>query len=90
VAERLPKALIHRNVPGEGVHDLLVALDAAWQRASPLAVYGPVQRFLATAEAVRAAGWPVQGGRRRWRLGELTVDWSSVAPGLRQDLRPGR
>ena len=25
-AERLPKALIHRNVPGEGVHALLVAL----------------------------------------------------------------
>ena len=41
VAERLPKALIHRNVPGERVHDLLGALDAAWQRAAPLSVYGP-------------------------------------------------
>ena len=27
VAERLPKALIHRNVPGEGVHRLLTDLD---------------------------------------------------------------
>jgi hypothetical protein len=80
VAERLPKALIHRNVPGERVHDLLTALDAAWQRASPFAVYGAVQRFLATAEALRDAGWPVQGDRRRWRLGELTVDWAAVAP----------
>ncbi|MEI5584515.1 class I SAM-dependent methyltransferase, partial [Agromyces sp. CCNWLW208] len=31
VAERLPKALIHRNVPGERVHDLLTALDRAWR-----------------------------------------------------------
>ena len=35
VAERLPKVLIHRNVPGEGVHDLLRAADAAWARAAP-------------------------------------------------------
>lgn len=27
LAERLPKALIHRNVPGERVHALLVAAD---------------------------------------------------------------
>jgi hypothetical protein len=81
VAERLPKALIHRNVPGERVHALLGALDTAWQRASPLAVYGPVQRFVAAVEALRSAGWPVQGDRRRWRLGELTVGWAAVAPG---------
>jgi hypothetical protein len=29
---------------------------------------------------MRAAGWPVRGNRSRWRLGELTVDWESVAP----------
>lgn len=39
-AERLPKVLIHRNVPGE----------------------------------------PVLDGPSRWRLGELTLDWSAVAP----------
>lgn len=80
VAERLPKALIHRNVPGERVHDLLHALDAAWAVASPLAPFGAVQRFQATAARLRADGWPVQGGARRWRLGELTVDWAAVAP----------
>lgn len=79
VAERLPKALIHRNVPGEAIHAFLTALDGAWQRAAPLAVYGPVQRFAATASALRDAGWPVRGGRRRWALGELTVDWAAVA-----------
>ncbi|HEY0373941.1 MAG TPA: class I SAM-dependent methyltransferase [Amnibacterium sp.] len=80
VAERLPKALIHRNVPGERVHDLLRALDDGWTRASPLSVYGPVQRFVATVEALRDAGRPIEGGPKRWRLGELTVPWSSVAP----------
>ena len=33
VAERLPKALIHRNVPGEGVHALLAEADRAWLAA---------------------------------------------------------
>lgn len=80
VAERLPKALIHRNVAGEPVHDFLAELDHEWARASPLSVYGPVQRWLATVEGMRAAGWPVRGSRARWRLGELTVDWSAVAP----------
>ncbi|HEV7623703.1 MAG TPA: class I SAM-dependent methyltransferase [Amnibacterium sp.] len=81
VAERLPKALIHRNVPDERIHDLLQALDAGWARASPLSVYGPVQRFVATVESLRASGRPVEGGPKRWRLGELSVPWSSVAPG---------
>jgi hypothetical protein len=79
VAERLPKVLIHRNVPGEPVHAFLTALDDAWRRAAPLAVYGPVQRFTASVTALRDAGWPVRGGRRRWALGELTVDWAAVA-----------
>jgi SAM-dependent methyltransferase len=81
VAERLPKALIHRNVPGEGVHDLMVALDAAWARQAPLGGYGARQRFVACAQELREQGWPVLHGRSRWRLGELTVDWSAVAPG---------
>ncbi|MRG61036.1 class I SAM-dependent methyltransferase [Agromyces sp. CFH 90414] len=80
VAERLPKALIHRNVPGERVHDLLVALDRAWRVHAPLSVYGPSQRFIRTAQSLRAEGWPVRDGVRRWRLGELTLDWAAVAP----------
>ncbi|WP_205859360.1 class I SAM-dependent methyltransferase [Phycicoccus flavus] len=81
VAERLPKALIHRNVPGEGVHALLTALDDAFARQSALASFGMRQRFVAAVRAVRDAGWPVLGGPSRWRLGELTVAWDAVAPG---------
>jgi hypothetical protein len=80
VAERLPKALIHRNVPGEPIHAYLVALDAAWQRAAPHASYGVRQRWLAMCAAVRDDGWPVLDGPRRWRLGELSVAWSGVMP----------
>ena len=80
VAERLPKSLIHRNVPGEGVHALLRELDAQWARHAPLATFSPRQRFIAAVRGLREAGWPVQGGVARWRLGELTVDWAAVAP----------
>lgn len=80
VAERLPKALIHRNVPGERIHDYLNDLDRFWQVNAPLSVYAPSQRWIATAEAMRAAGWPIDGTRARWRLGELSVKWSAVAP----------
>ena len=80
VAERLPKALIHRNVPGERIHALLVDLDREWDRAAALATFGATQRFLATVSALREQGWPVLGGRSRWRLGELTLPWEAVAP----------
>lgn len=82
VAERLPKALIHRNVPGEPVHAFLTALDTAWQRHAPLASYGTRQRFIATCTDVRAHGWPLLDGPRRWRLGEVTVAWAAVAPAV--------
>ncbi|MEJ5913993.1 class I SAM-dependent methyltransferase [Pseudokineococcus sp. 1T1Z-3] len=85
VAERLPKALIHDNVPGTGVHALLAALDGAWERCAPLSPFGPRQRWLATCQGLADDGWPVRGraaggGPRRWRLGELAVAWSAVAP----------
>ena len=80
VAERLPKVLIHRNVPGEPVHALLTALDDAWAREAARASYGVRQRFIATAATLHRAGWPLLGGADRWRLGELTVEWSAVAP----------
>ncbi|WP_194421801.1 class I SAM-dependent methyltransferase [Microbacterium abyssi] len=80
VAERLPKALIHRNVRGEGIHDLLVALDREWDRAAPLSTFGATQRFLAAVTALKEQGHPVLGNRGRWRLGELTVPWEAVAP----------
>lgn len=80
VAERLPKALIHRNVSGERIHELLVDLDHEWDRAAGLGTFGATQRFLATVTALRDHGWPVLGGRPRWRLGELTLPWQAVAP----------
>lgn len=80
VAERLPKALIHRNVPGERVHELLTALDQEWERAAPLSTFGAVQRWLAAVAALKAQGVPVRGTKTRWRLGELTVPWETVAP----------
>ncbi|KQO63488.1 class I SAM-dependent methyltransferase [Curtobacterium sp. Leaf261] len=85
VAERLPKALIHRNVPGERVHAFLVDLDRAWAIAAPLGTYGPRQRWIAAVRSMRdgsagGRGWPVLHGVTRWRLGELSVPWESVAP----------
>ncbi|MDJ1114967.1 class I SAM-dependent methyltransferase [Microbacterium dauci] len=78
-AERLPKALIHRNVPGERVHAALAALDTEWTRAAAASAFGPVQRWQTAVGALAAAGWPVTG-RARWRLGELTLPWNAVAP----------
>ena len=80
VAERLPKALIHRNVPGERIHELLVAFDRAWTHAAPQGVFGPRQRWLAAVVTLQGLGWPVLGGPARWRLGELSVRWEAVAP----------
>ncbi|BCB85470.1 hypothetical protein Psuf_027830 [Phytohabitans suffuscus] len=80
LAERLPKALIHRNVPGEPIHEFVSALDGAWRDAAPFTAFGPRQRWLRTVSAVRAAGWPILAGPARWRLGEVTVRWQTVAP----------
>ncbi|GAA1804788.1 class I SAM-dependent methyltransferase [Planosporangium flavigriseum] len=82
LAERLPKALIHRNVSGEPIHGLLRALDEAWRANAAYSAFGPRQRWRNSVEAVRAAGWPVLDRPARWRLGELTVPWSAVAPRL--------
>ena len=78
-AERLPKALIHHNLPGEPVHDLLTALDDAWRAAAPYATFGARQRWIRTVAAVRDAGWPILDRAARWRLGEVTVAWPAVA-----------
>ncbi|WP_446211560.1 class I SAM-dependent methyltransferase [Micromonospora sp. IBSANI012] len=80
LAERLPKALIHRNVPGERVHDLIRALDDAWQAAAGYAPFGPRQRWLRAVGALKQAGWPVLDRPHRWRQGELTLPWPAVAP----------
>lgn len=80
LAERLPKALIHHNVPGQPVHDFLGAFDATWAAAAGLSAFGPRQRWVAAVEGLAAQGWPLVGSTRRWRHGEVTVRWSAVAP----------
>ena len=80
LAERLPKALIHLNVPGQPVHEFLGALDTAWATAAGLSTFGPRQRWTAAVESLAEQGWPFVGSSRRWRHGEVTVRWSAVAP----------
>ncbi|MFE9697674.1 class I SAM-dependent methyltransferase [Streptomyces sp. NPDC006270] len=82
LAERLPKALIHRNVPGEPVHAFLRDFDRAWASAAPYASLGARQRWIAAVRAV-AADWPVVDGVRRWRQGEITVRWDALRPHVR-------
>lgn len=79
-AERLPKALIHRNVPGERIHEFLTAFDRAWMREAPRATFSAQQRFIATVQQLKSDGWPVHDNAKRWRLGEVTLPWHAVAP----------
>ncbi|WP_046585878.1 hypothetical protein [Streptomyces mangrovisoli] len=79
LAERLPKALIHRNVPGEPVHAFLRDFDRAWAAAAPYASYGARQRWIRAVRDLRA-DWPVTDGPARWRQGEVTVAWEALAP----------
>lgn len=80
LAERLPKALIHRNVPGEPVHAFLTAFDRAWDTCAPLAPLGARQRWSAAVRAL-GADWPLRTSPGRVRGGEVTVAWEAVAPG---------
>lgn len=80
LAERLPKTLIHRNAPGHHVHAMFTELDRCWQLAAPMVPFGPRARWTRAIELFAARGWPVRSRRRRWRLGEVTMDWSAVAP----------
>ncbi len=98
LAERLPKTLIHRNVPGERVHALLTDFDRCWATAAPYSAFGPRARWI-EAVSLLARSHPVYarppyGGRGRWRLGEVTLPWSAVAPGdppaRSRRPRPGR
>ncbi|EKX65317.1 class I SAM-dependent methyltransferase [Streptomyces ipomoeae] len=81
LAERLPKALIHRNVPGEPVHAFLRDFDRAWASAAPYASYGARQRWIRTIQDL-TADWPILDGPSRWRQGEVTVTWEALAPRL--------
>ncbi len=62
------------------MHAFLAALDDAWARQAPRGTFGVRQRWIATVETVRDAGWPVLDRPSRWRLGEVTVGWDAVRP----------
>lgn len=79
VAERLPKALIHHNVAGEKIHKFLTDLDLAWSNNAGLSVFSPTQRFTAVCYQLLGMGWPIKAEPKRWKLGELTVDWKAVS-----------
>jgi len=80
LAERLPKILIHHNVPGQPIGDLLTAADRAWASAAGHGVFGPRVRWRAMLEALARDGYPVEPPRRRLRDGVLSVPWAVVAP----------
>jgi hypothetical protein len=76
-AERLPKALIHHNVPGHWVYDRLQRLGRAWEAsATP---FGARQRWLATIARLRDEGLPILDSPSRWRRGEVTLPWVTSA-----------
>lgn len=77
LAERLPKALIHCNVPGQPIHEVLAALDAAWVQAAPWAVYGPRIRW---RQAMQLIDQPFFASRRPIRDNLITLPWAEVAP----------
>ena len=78
LAERLPKVLIHHNVPGHPVHSLFEAADRAWAAAAGQSVFGPRARWRAMLAGLRSAGVPVEAQRRNPRDAVLTVPWQTV------------
>lgn len=81
LAERLPKVLIHQNVPGRPIHELLAAADRAWAAAAAQSVFGPRARWRAMLASLAAAGIPAEPQRRSTRDAVLTVPWDVVAVG---------
>lgn len=78
VAERLPKILIHRNVPGQRIHSLLQLCDDCWDKTNGLAAFGPRIRWRETQKLLREhLSIPRQ---RLLRDNILTVPWSVVEP----------
>lgn len=79
VAERLPKILIHKNLPGNLIHRYLHELDREWDKAAGFGAFGSAQRFVQVAKAMVEAGWPIEIKPKRWRLGELSVDYKAIS-----------
>jgi len=80
LAPRLPKALIHRNVPGEPIHELLSAADRCWDMAAGHEPFGPRARWRVAAELLAESGVPLAHHRGRQVDNLLTVPWQYVRP----------
>ncbi|AKE40465.1 Uncharacterised protein [Corynebacterium kutscheri] len=80
IAERLPKILIHRNIPGEKIHELLSLLDSYWHRMAAFSTFGPRIRWRETHNALVADGVPLHPIRRPIRDNQLTISWAEIAP----------
>ena len=78
LAERLPKVLIHHNVPGQRIHELLAAADRAWAGAAAQSVFGPRARWHSMLTALADGGIPVEVPRRSQRDAVLTVPWAAL------------
>ena len=79
VAERLPKVLIHKNSPGTNIHRYLSELDQQWDKAVGFGAFGAAQRFMQVAKSMAQANWPIENKPKRWRLGELSVDFQAIS-----------
>lgn len=82
LAERLPKVLIHRNIPGERIHQIFYTIDAAWTQTTPWAVYGPRVHWRETLKLLATSypDLPFITSRRPIRDNVITFPWSAVAP----------
>ncbi len=80
LAERLPKVLIHHNVAGQPIHELLSAADQSWASTAGHGVFGPRDRWRAMLTDLTAKSVPVEPQRRQGRDAVLTVPWPVVAP----------
>lgn len=78
VAERLPKILIHRNIPGQKIHSLLQLCDDCWDKTNGLAAFGPRIQWRETQKLLREH-LPIPRPRLL-RDNILTVPWSVVEP----------
>ncbi len=78
IAERLPKILIHRNIPGENIHSLLSRMDACWDKAAGFETFGPKARWRETRKLL-AETVPMTK-LRSVRDNQITVPWEVVAP----------
>ncbi|ALG83616.1 class I SAM-dependent methyltransferase [Gordonia phthalatica] len=80
LAARLPKALIHHNVAGEAIHELLTCADRCWDRAASHETYGPRDRWRYARAMMLDSGIRVTIPRGRRVDNMLSVPWELVSP----------